>query len=184
MHLTDMDAVADLSMPEVVALLAAVRQHDQAAFTQLVAAFDGELLRLAYVITGSRQSAEDAAQAAWERLWRKPPKLREPSKLRSWLLTVCANEARQAGRRGRRGAVLEAKTASDSTPMTDLTADLADLRVVLGRLSTSDRELLALRFAVGLASAEIAEHLGLSPEGARTRLHRLLQRLRRELSHD
>lgn len=172
-----MNATAAVSMPEL-------REHDQAAFTKLVAALDHELLRLAYVITGSRQAAEDAAQAAWERLWHRPPQLREPSKLRSWLLTVCANEARQASRRGRRGAVLEAKTASDSTPMTDLTVDLADLRVVLGRLSTSDRELLALRFAVGLASAEIAEHLGLSPEGARTRLHRLLRRLRRELSHD
>ncbi len=183
-HLMGMETTAQVSSTEPAELLAAVRDHDQAAFTQLVATLDGELVRLAYVITGSRHGAEDAAQAAWERLWHKPPKLREPAKLRSWLLTVCANEARQAGRRGRRGAVLEAKSASDSTPMTDLTADLADLRVVLGRLSTSDRELLALRFAVGLASAEIAEHLGLSPEGARTRLHRLLQRLRRELSHD
>lgn len=179
-----MNATAAVSMPEPATLLAAVREHDQAAFTKLVAAWDYELLRLAYVITGNRQAAEDAAQAAWERLWQRPPKLREPSKLRSWLLTVCANEARQASRRGRRGAVLEAKTASDTTPMTDLTADLADLQVVIGRLSASDRELLALRFGVGLASAEIAEHLGLSPEGARTRLHRLLRRLRRELSHD
>ena len=108
----------------------------------------------------------------------------EPSKLRSWLLTVCANEARQAGRRQRRGAQLEAKTVSGSLPKADRADDLADLRVALGRLSGAERELLALRFAVGLPSAEIAEHLGLSPEGARTRLHRVLQRLRRELSHD
>lgn len=179
-----MDATADVSMPEPATLLAAVREHDQAAFTQLVAALDRELLRLAYLITGSRHAAEDAAQAAWERLWHKPPHLREPSKLRSWLLTVCANEARQAGRRQRRGAALEAKAASGSAPKVDLTADLADLQVALGRISTSDRELLALRFVVGLASAEIAEHLGLSPEGARTRIHRLVQRLRQEVSHD
>lgn len=183
-HLTDMDGTAEVPVAEPAALLAAVREHDQAAFTQLVATLDRELLRLAYVITGSQEAAQDAAQAAWERLWHKPPHLREPAKLRSWLLTVCANEARQAGRRQRRGAALEAKVASGSAPNADLTADLADLQVALGRLTTSDRELLALRFAVGLASAEIAEHLGLSPEGARTRIHRLLQRLRRELSHD
>jgi RNA polymerase sigma-70 factor (ECF subfamily) len=179
-----MDATAEVSMAEPATVLAAVREHDQAAFTQLVAALDHELLRLAFVITGNRQAAEDASQAAWERLWRKPPQLREPSKLRFWLLTVCANEARQAGRRRRRGAALEAEAASDSAPPVDLTADLADLQVALGRLSMSDRELLALRFAAGLASAEIAEHLGLSAEGARTRTHRLLQRLRRELSHE
>ena len=179
-----MEVTPDVATPEPAMMLAAVREHDQAAFTQLVAALDGELVRLAYVITGSRHGAEDAAQAAWERLWHKPPHLREPSKLRSWLLTVCANEARQAGRRQRRGAQLEAEAASGSGPKVDLAADVADLHVALSRLSVAERELLALRFAVGLASAEIAEHLGLSPEGARTRLHRVLQRLREELSHD
>lgn len=184
MHLTDMDGTAGLPVAEPGTLLAAVRERDQAAFTRLVVTFDRDLLRLAYVITGSHQAAEDAAQAAWERLWWKPPHLREPAKLRSWLLTVCANEARQAGRRQRRGAALEAIAAPGSEPNADLSADLVDLQVALARMAMADRELLALRFAVGLASAEIAEHLGLSPEGARTRIHRLLQRLRRELSHD
>lgn len=176
-----MDGNAGVLWAEPAALLAAVREHDQAAFTQLVASLDRDLLRLAFIVTGSQQAAEDAAQAAWERLWHNPPKLREPAKLRSWLLTVCANEARQTGRRQRRGAALEARAASGSASTVDLTADLADLQVALGRLSTSDRELLALRFAAGLTSAEIAEVHGLSPEGARTRVHRLLQRLRREL---
>ncbi|MDQ3690782.1 MAG: ECF-type sigma factor [Chloroflexota bacterium] len=81
-------------------------------------------------------------------------------------------------------AWLEARAVSSAAPVADLAADLADLQVALARLSTAERELVALRFAVGLASAEIAEHLGLSPEGARTRLHRVLQRLRQELSHD
>ncbi len=171
-------------MVEPATLLAAVRERDQAAFTQLVAAYDHELLRLAFVIAGNRPAAEDAAQAAWEHLWRKPPLLRAPSKLRSWLLTVCANEARQAARRRRRGGVLEADAASNMPPAPDLAADLIDLQIALGRLSIPERELLALRFAAGLASAEIAEHLGISPEGARTRIHRLLQRLRTELSHE
>jgi len=177
-HLMGMDATANAAMTEAATMLAAVRERDQAAFTHLVAGFDHELLRLAYVIAGSRPVAEDAAQATWERLWHKPPDLREPSKLRSWLLTVCANEARQAGRRRRRGAELDASAAAAATSSNVVNPDLADLHVALGRLSTGDRELLALRFAVGLASSEIAEHLGISAEGARSRLHRLLNRLR------
>jgi RNA polymerase sigma-70 factor (ECF subfamily) len=178
-----MDASAEVAMAEPATLLAAVRERDQVAFTQLVAAHDHELLRLAFVISGNRQAAEDAAQATWERLWRKPPQLHAPEKLRSWLLTVAANEARQASRRRRRGAMLEASAASTPVPP-DLAAELVDLQVALGRLSMPERELLALRFVAGLASAEIADHLGVSPEGARTRIHRLLQRLRTELSHD
>jgi RNA polymerase sigma-70 factor (ECF subfamily) len=183
-HLLGMDATADVPPPDAGAMLAAVRQHDHAAFTQLVATHDGELVRLAYVITGSRSVAEDATQAAWERLWHRPPSLRDPSKLRSWLLTVCANEARQATRRQRRGAQLEAEAVTDAGQKADLAADFADLQVAIARMPRAERELLALRFAAGLTSAEIADHLGLSPEGARTRLHRVMQRLRQELSHD
>ncbi len=90
-----MDASAEVPMDEPATLLAAVRERDQGAFAQLVAARDHDLLRLAFVITGNRHAAEDAVQATWERLWRKPPELRAPEKLRSWLLRVCANEARQ-----------------------------------------------------------------------------------------
>lgn len=47
------------------------------------------------------------------------PQLRAPGKVRSWLLTVCANEARQAVRRQRRGDVLG---ASEYGPLTSATA--------------------------------------------------------------
>lgn len=63
-----MDTAAEVSTVEPATLLAAVRERDQAAFTQLVAAYDHELLRLAFVIAGNRPAAEDAAQAAWEHL--------------------------------------------------------------------------------------------------------------------
>lgn len=76
-----MDATAAVPTPEPEVLLAAVRQHDQAAFTHLGASLDHEPIRLAYMIAGSREAAEGAAQAAWERLWQKPPRLRDASKL-------------------------------------------------------------------------------------------------------
>jgi RNA polymerase sigma factor (sigma-70 family) len=62
--------------------------------------------------------------------------------------------------------------------------ELLDLQRAVSRLSPDDRCLLALRFAAGLASAEIGSHLGLSPSGVRTRLARLIDQLRRDLDHD
>jgi RNA polymerase sigma factor (sigma-70 family) len=181
MHQSVMDAAGDPILARPIEVLAALQRRDEATFRRLVAALDRDLLRLAYVVTGSQELAEDAAQAAWERLWHKPPKLRDATKLRSWLLTVCANAARQSARRRRRGAELEAREARGQPQFMGLTPELADLRMALSRLDAADRELLALRFALEMPSADIAAHLGLSPEGARTRLHRLLQRLRREL---
>jgi RNA polymerase sigma factor (sigma-70 family) len=171
----------DAGVPDPITVLTALHARDEATFARLVAAHDRDLIRLAYIVTGSRDSAEDAAQAAWEHLWQKPPRLRDASKLRSWLMTVCANEARQASRRRRRGRALESESIPPEPSPRGMSAELADLRLALARLSAAERELLGLRFAVELPSAQIAEHLGISPEGARTRLHRLLQRLRKEL---
>ncbi len=164
------------------ALLDGVAAGDRAAVTQLVEAFDQDLVRLAFVIAGNRELAEDSAQKAWERLLRKPPALRDPGKLKAWLLTVTANEARQTGRRHRRGLELESATTPPRSTDPEMSAGLMDLANALARLSADDRELLALRFVVEMPSADIGAHLGMSPEGARTRIHRLLQRLRKDLT--
>jgi DNA-directed RNA polymerase specialized sigma24 family protein len=58
-----------------------------------------------------------------------------------------------------------------------------DLARALGALKPDDRALIALRFVAGLDSTEIAAQLHLSPSGVRSRLARLIERLRTELDH-
>jgi RNA polymerase sigma factor (sigma-70 family) len=58
-----------------------------------------------------------------------------------------------------------------------------DLARALRGLKPEERALLALRFAAGMDSAAIATHLGLSPSGVRSRLSRLIERLREDLDH-
>jgi RNA polymerase sigma-70 factor (ECF subfamily) len=180
-----MEAMAELvSDAELPSLLAAIRAGDRSAFTQVVAAHDTDLLRFAFLVSGDPDVASDAVQATWQRLWQQPPELRDPSRLKSWLLTVSANEVRQTRRRNRRRGVLELEVASSSAsrdPGSDI--DRLDLAPALARLRVKDRELLALRYVVELTSPEIAVHFGITPEGVRTRLHRVLERLRRDLSH-
>ncbi|HSM38592.1 MAG TPA: sigma factor-like helix-turn-helix DNA-binding protein, partial [Candidatus Limnocylindrales bacterium] len=59
-----------------------------------------------------------------------------------------------------------------------------DLATALRRLQLRDRQLVALRYGLGLTSEEIGEQLGLSASGARVRLRRVLARLRKELSDE
>ena len=163
-------------------LLEAVGARDATAFTTLVDEFDDDLVRLAFVISRDVGTAEDAAQATWERLWRKPPSLRSPDALRSWLLTVAANEARAVGRRRRRGQAIESGAPTGhAIRAEDASDEILDLDRALGRLSEAEREVLGLKFALDLSSVDIATHLGLSASGARVRVHRAIQKLRREL---
>ena len=61
------------------------------------------------------------------------------------------------------------------------TAAAMDLAATLGRLDVGDRQLLALRYIAGFSSSELADHFAMTPAGVRSRLKRLLDRLRKEL---
>jgi RNA polymerase sigma-70 factor, ECF subfamily len=159
---------------------------DEIAFARIVAAHHDDLSRVAYVITRDADLAQEAVQEAWTTCWRQLSRLREPERLRQWLVAICANHARQLMRRSRRHTVVEYDVAAaQDRPgrASDWAADL-DLRNALARLSADDRALLALRYVAGLDSTELAHFSGLSPSGTRARLARLLAGLRKELAYD
>jgi len=157
---------------------------DEVAFARIVAAHHDDVARVAYLVCGNLDTAEEAEQAAWAIAFRRLSDLRDPERLRPWLMSIAANEARQIARSLRRRTVHELKLRDPARPPDPDHAALIDLAEALGRLDPRDREILALRFIGGFESAEIGAGLGMSAVGVRVRLHRLLERLRRELGDD
>jgi RNA polymerase sigma-70 factor (ECF subfamily) len=158
---------------------------DTVAFARIVAAFHGDMTRVAFVVSGGDQElADDAVQSAWTVAWRKLGSLRDPERLRPWLVSIAANEARQATRRQRRRAIVELGLDTDDPRAPDPAdrASAIDLARVLRRLSPEERALLALRYEAGLDSAEIGALSGRPASTVRWRLARLVDRLRKELS--
>jgi RNA polymerase sigma-70 factor (ECF subfamily) len=159
---------------------------DELAFARIVAAYHLDLVRVAFVICGDEELAEDAAQAAWWIAWRKLASLRDHDRVKPWLVAVAANEARKLVGREHRHGVVELRVLPDPSPGAEPLGaiDHVDLANALRRLKPEDRALVALRYAAGLDSSELAPALGISPSGVRTRLSRLLDRLRKELGDD
>ena len=62
--------------------------------------------------------------------------------------------------------------------MIDMDLGLKNLDVIPRRLSPQDREVLLWRFEQGLDYDEIAEHLGISETGCRSRVSRSVRRCR------
>jgi RNA polymerase sigma-70 factor (ECF subfamily) len=174
-----------ISETSVSAVVAQAASGDQAAFARLVAVYHPTMARVAYAITGDRESAADATQAAWAIAWQRLSRLRDPGTLRAWLVAIAANEARQIVRRQRRRTIVDLSTVPEPVGRGDPADRIAtvDLARVLRGLNADERTLIALRFAAGLDSSEIATQLGLSAAGVRTRLSRLMKRLRMELGH-
>lgn len=153
----------------------------EAGFTALVAEHHGDLVRLGYAIVGDPDLANDVAQSAWAAAWRNRSRLREPEKVRGWLFTIAANEARRSLRRRRLRHLVPFAHDADRTMLTRAADDQIDLIQAMQRLRPRDREILARRYALGQTSQEIAEQVGMSGSGVRVRIGRLLEMLREEL---
>jgi RNA polymerase sigma-70 factor (ECF subfamily) len=155
---------------------------DEEAFKRVIGLFDAEMRRLAFVICGDPELAADASQNAWARAWRHRGALREPGSVRSWLLSIAANEARQVARKRRIAMVNLLEEPADPSGEADIR--LIDLRRALLGLSAEDRELIAVRYIAGWNATEIATYRGGTATGIRSRLKRLMDRLREELSDE
>jgi RNA polymerase sigma-70 factor, ECF subfamily len=168
-------------------LLARAKVGEREAFTQLVEQHHEELVRIAYAITGDLDAARDSAQLAWIKAWQRLPSVREPHRLRAWLIAIAANEARQHLRARARRRVREiAPPPHDDGPGQAgfTSSSRLDLDVALGRLNAADRGLLGMRYLAGLNAEEIGSATGLTASGVRTRLSRVIARLREDLDHD
>jgi RNA polymerase sigma-70 factor (ECF subfamily) len=157
---------------------------DELAFARIVATYHDDMARIAYLVCGNLDTAEEAEQAAWAIAFRRLRDLRDPERLRPWLMSIAANEARQITRSRRRRTVHELELRDPARPPDRDHAAMIDLGEALDRLEPRDRAIVGLRFIGGFESAEIGGALGMSAVGVRVRLHRLLERLRKELGDD
>lgn len=168
-------------------LVNAARGGDATAFTTLVERHRRDALRVAYGIADGE--ADDVAQDAFLKAYRHLDRFRPGGSFRAWLLTIVANEARNRRRSfvRRRALVLRVRDAADEDGGED-PAEVAQRHArrqlvldAVARLSDRDREVLALRYFVGLSEAEMANALGCAAGTVKSRLARAMTRLRTEL---
>jgi RNA polymerase sigma-70 factor (ECF subfamily) len=133
--------------------------------------------------------AEDAAQEALARAWRKRHMCRSADSRVPWVLQITRNEALRIRSRLRSQPVVrEVPEVSDprgqETPTEEIVIRKLDVSSALDTLSREDRLIVQLRYEADLAQPHIAGLLGI-PEGTiKVRLHRLRHRLREGLVED
>ena len=166
-------------------LLASAVAGNELAFRQIIIEHHEDMRRVCIAIAGDHVIADEAVQAAWIVASKKLATVHGPAQLRPWLVSVAVNEAKQILRKRKRRAEIEVVTDQSTEPGgVDPATGVAamDLRAALARLAPDDAALLAMRYVVGFDSNELALAIGISPSGTRSRIERLLNRLREELS--
>lgn len=158
----------DLAAPRDVAIVQLHTEHCR------------ELVRLAGILLGNRETAEEVVQDAFAKVYEVWDRVRDPTRRASYLRSVTLNGARKRLRRRRVAARLMPMRPRD--PRVPEDAALASERehhliAELGRLPHRQRECLVLRFFLDLDEAETAEVLGISRGSVKTHAHRGLRTL-------
>ena len=119
--------------------------------------------------TRSVHDAEDAMQDTLVKAMAGIDQVREPSRIREWLLQIARRVCIDRHRRQR-----EAQPLPEQLPAPERTIDprLEQLHVALTELPEDCREAISLYYLDGRSTAAVAEALGISEGAARQRLSR------------
>ena len=145
------------------------------------------LVRVATLLLGDQQSAEDVVQDAFFGLYRGLPGLRDRSKALPYLRASVINGSRSVLRARKRAFLRKVQHeppvwSAESAAMAG--EDRKALLAAVARLPRRAREVLALRYYLDLADHEIAAALGISRATVSSTASRALAKLARELKEE
>jgi RNA polymerase sigma-70 factor (ECF subfamily) len=170
--------------------LAVEARNDPAAFALIYERHVERVFRFLRASGASEELAADLTATTFERALGHIGRYRPgDAGIAPWLLRIARNAYIDAARRRRPTVPLdEASQATDPARSPEDAAIAADERrtvvALLATLPAIQQEAIALRFAAGLSSREIAEVIGRSEDATKKLLTRALAALRETVSHD
>jgi RNA polymerase sigma-70 factor (ECF subfamily) len=130
-------------------------------------------LREAQRVLGSSTDAEDAAQEAAVRAWRRRGSCLDPSRPNPWVAAIARREALRIAGRRRETALEDVPELGQDAAGSDTIPHGDALQAIFGGLTADDRLLLFGRYVQDLTHRELAQRSGLKEGTVRVRLHRL-----------
>ncbi|WP_347231164.1 sigma-70 family RNA polymerase sigma factor [Paenibacillus sp. DMB5] len=166
-----------------------IKARDESALRQLMDEYGDMLLRTACLLLRDRQSAEEAVQDTFIQAYAKISQLKEPSRLRSWLIAITVNRCRMKQRTWSWRSIFpaaesgqwaeaagEAAAGAEELFMTEWhNVKLTD---AIGSLDYIYRESLTLYYFHEMSVREIASQLKTRENTVKSRLARGRQLLR------
>ncbi|MFC2025325.1 sigma-70 family RNA polymerase sigma factor [Chloroflexota bacterium] len=175
-------------MQDEESLVQRAKQGDQQAFAQLYEEHFDRIYRYVAIRIGDKAEAEDmtqqvflnALQSISSYKWKGAP-------FAAWLFRIAHNQVVDYLRKKTRQPVTlfdESPVSSDGDPqlITERSLDIEQLLLATRRLTEAQREVISLRFAGGLSTAEVAQTMGKSQGAVKALQHSGIVVLRKALS--
>jgi len=163
--------------------VARVRAGDQAAFADLVRAYQSPIYNLCYRMLGEAGEAEDAAQETFLRAYSQLYRYDPNRPFKSWLFSIASHHCIDRLRKRRVTWVdiddeplLAHPALREPTPgpeeMTIRREQDRTVQALLAGLSPKDRCAIVMRYWLDLSYEEIASATGTTASSVKSRLHR------------
>ena len=169
------------------------RDGNRLSFQELVSMFQDDIHRLAYYRTFSQMDAEDITQEVFVQAYRKLKSLNDTQRFRAWLYSIAVNRCNDFLRKRKYLSLLYIRTVREQEFMEEdkgMSNNYNDsiakkrfweqVRALLKKLSTMEREVFTLRFMDHRNINEIAAILGKSESTVKTHLYRALEKVRKD----
>lgn len=164
-----------------------VAPDQREAFTRLLDQHAGIIRKVAATYTGNRADRLDLAQEISLQLWKAYPRYSPERPFSTWMYRIALNVAisflRSATRPHRQTVSLEATEldVADETTTPETDERVAELQQVIARLDPLNRALLLL-YLDERSYREIASILGITETNVATKISRLKERVRKEMT--
>lgn len=166
--------------------------HPAHGVDALFRAHHGDLVRLALLLVGDQATAEDVVQDVYLSVHKRWHTIAGRDAILPYVRTAVLNGCRSVLRRRtiaqRLGIKQRASRPDEALASAEhevlLSEDRTRVLTALAALPTRRREVLVLRYYIGLSEAEIAEVLGISPGTVKSTAARALAALARELGEE
>lgn len=179
-------------MEEDLLLVQRVLRGEQAAFRQLVEQYQNYVFTIAMRVLNSREEAEEVAQDVFLKVYKMLGSYRQESKFSSWLYAITYRTAIDNARKKKLplqsiesgSTAFQAPDVHSKSPA-ELTQDndlKQQVQSVINRLKPSDANIITLYYLHEQSVQEIAEITELSVTNVKTKLFRLREQLRQELT--
>ena len=164
----------------------AARAGDKDCFAQVYQSIAPDLYKVALYTLGNSYDAEDVVSETFIEAYKGIANLRDPSSFKPWMMKILSVRCKRKISeyvKHKNTFDIENFMASLSDEM-DLSSDVSEQVTVTGalsRLTSSERQIIALSVLQGYTTKEISKILG-SPQGTiSSKLHRALVKMRKML---
>jgi RNA polymerase sigma factor (sigma-70 family) len=167
-------------------LVARLRAGNRAAAAELVDMYYEQIYLFMRRLGHSFQVSEDLTQESFLQAWQNIGQLRDGRALNSWIYRIASNISKLHWRRHRRREIagidgIDVPDGEAGSEKSERNEQLAELKSAVGQLPIKLRQAVVLHYMQHLTIAEAAEAVGINEGTFKSRLHRALKALKKQV---